>query len=346
MTAFSIACPAKLNLFLRIVAREPSGYHQIETLFQAVGLHDRVEAHPGGDGIALEVRPGHGGSGPGDRRGGGEDRGALGGGRLDAHVGDLGDPADNTVVRAARLFHDATGIDPGVRLVLAKAIPAGTGLGGASSDAAGTLRVLNALHGHPLRRHQIIRLGARIGSDVPFFCAGATTSLAWGRGDRLLGRPAPPPAHVVLAVPRARTSTANAYREASAKLKLPVPPRWLGDIGTGDWKGLARLQQNDFELVAFERVPELRALREALVTGGAVMARLTGSGSALFGVFADQERARRAADEAGAMEGVAAAFVVPTLNEMPAVRRIGRDGQSTRDSMSWEDDGCGGASNA
>ena len=304
MTGFSVACPAKVNLFLRILAREPSGYHQVETLFQAVGLYDRVEAHPGEHGIAFEARPGEAEPGLGDT------------------AGDLGDPAENTVVRAATLFYDMTGIEPGVNLVLTKAIPAGTGLGGASSNAAGTFAVLNALHGRPLRLHQIIRLGARIGSDVPFFCTGVATSLAWGRGDRLLGRPAPPAAHIVLVVPAARTSTGGAYRDVSAKLKLPVPPRWLGDIGTDDWEGLAALQHNDFELVAFERMPELGGLRETLLTGGAVMARLTGSGSAIFGVFADEGRAREAAGVAGAMESVEAAFVVPTLSEMPGVERI------------------------
>ena len=307
MTGFSITCPAKLNLFLRIVAREPSGYHQIETLFQAVGLYDRIDAYPAGHGIACEVRAAEVDPGLGDI------------------IGDLGDPADNAVVRAAQLFYDLAGIEPGVRLVLTKTIPAGTGLGGASSDAAGTFSVLNALHGRPLRLHQIMRLGARIGSDVPFFCTGAATSLAWGRGDRLRGRPAPPAAHIVLAIPGARMSTGDAYREVSSKLQLPVPPRWLGDIGTGDWEELSALQQNDFELVAFERMPELGALREALMTGGAVMARLTGSGSALFGVFVDEERARAVADEVGAVEGVAAALVVPTLSEMPAVRQVGQE---------------------
>ena len=307
MTDFSVACPAKVNLFLRIVAREDSGYHQIETLFQAVGLYDRVDAHPGGDGIAFEARPGESEPGLGDI------------------TAELGDPGDNTVVKAAQEFYDVTGIEPGVRLVLTKAIPSGTGLGGASSDAAGTLAVLNALHGHPLRRHQIIKLGGWIGSDVPFFCTDTSTALAWGRGDRLLGRPPPPAAHVVLVVTRARTETASAYLEVSAKLKLPLPPRWLGDIETGDWEGLSALQQNDFELVAFERTPALGTMRDALATAGAQVARLTGSGSALFGVFVDEDRARTAARMVGAMEGVAAALVVPTLTEMPTVQGISAD---------------------
>lgn len=307
MTAFSIACPAKLNLFLRIVAREPSGYHQIETLFQAVGLYDRIEAHPDGRGIAFEVRPGETDPGLGDV------------------TGELGDREENSVVRAAHAFFDATGIEPAVRLVLTKAIPAGTGLGGASSDAAGALAVLNALHGRPLRRHQIIREGGWIGADVPFFCTGMATALAWRRGDRFLDRPPPPAAHVVLAVPEGRSSTAAAYGEVSARLKLPVPPRWLGDIETDDWEELAALQHNDFELIAFERVPALRAVRDALSAAGAAMAGMTGSGTAIYGVFGSEDRAADAARTAGAMEGVAAALVAPTLSEMPTVRRIGAD---------------------
>lgn len=305
MTAFSIACPAKLNLFLRIVAREPSGYHQIETLFQTIGLYDRIDACPGGDGIDFRVRPGEADPGLGDL------------------TADLGDPDDNTVMRAARLFFDTTDIEPAVGLTLTKSVPAGTGLGGASSNAAGTLAVLNALYYHPLRHHQIIRLGGWIGSDVPFFCTGEATSLAWRRGDRLLRRSPPPVANIVLVVPHARASTTTAYSEVSARLNLPVPPRWLGDIETGDWDRLAALQHNDFELVAFEREPALLVIRDALAEEGALVARLTGSGSALFGVFIDEDRARAAARTVETMEGVAAAMVVPTLSEMPTVQPVG-----------------------
>ena len=307
MNAFSIECPAKLNLFLRIVAREDSGYHQIETLFQAVGLYDRIEAHPASDGIAFEARSGDAEPGFGDI------------------TTELGDPDVNSVVRAARAFYDAARLDPAVRLVLTKAIPAGTGLGGASSDAAGALAVLNALHGEPLRHHQLIRLGAWIGSDVPFFCTGLTTALGWGRGERLLEREPPPAAQVGLAVPPARMSTATAYREVSPKLKLPVPPRWLRDIETDDWEGLSALQENDFELVAFERIPELRGIRDTLEEAGAVMAGMTGSGTAIYGVFVDGERAADAEGMVGAMEGVADALVVPMVNEMPAARQIDPD---------------------
>ena len=304
MNGVSVLCPAKVNLFLRILAREDSRYHQIETLFQAVGLYDRVDAYRGGGGIVLEVRPGETEPGLGDV------------------TAELGDPEANTVVKAARAFFDATGIAPSARLVLTKGIPAGTGLGGASSDAAGTLAALNALHGEPLTRLQLLQLGGAIGADVPFFCAGAPTALAWGRGDRLLACPSPPAAPVVLVVPHMRTATATAYRGLSATLTLPAPPARMQGIHAGSWKALATLQGNDFERVAFARAPVLAELRDTLASSGAQVARMTGSGSALFGVFEDRERADKAAAKTGEMDGVAAALVVPTLTEMPIPQRI------------------------
>lgn len=299
MTSVTVACPAKVNLFLRILAGEDSGYHQIETLFQAVGLFDRVDARAGPPGISLSV-----------------DRAAPAPGAGDI-IGDLGDSDNNTVLTAARAFFAATGIEPAVSLTLTKRIPAGTGLGGGSSDAAGSLVALNALHGSPLGRHQLVETGGRIGADVPFFCARHPTALAWGRGDRLLPLPSPPAAHAVLAVPRDRVSTATAYREASAGLTLPARSALLHGLETSDWRRLSALQSNDFERVAFHRHPRLREVRDILEHEGAVIARLTGSGSAVFGIFAGEEAAHAAVRSVGETHGVVAAPVVPTLTAMP-----------------------------
>ena len=139
MTSVSVACPAKVNLFLRILAREDSGYHQIETLFQAVGLFDRVDVRPSVAGISISVDRSEPAPGAGDM------------------IGDLGDPDDNTVMKAARAFFAATGMEPAVSLALTKRIPAGTGLGGGSSDAAGTLVALNLLA--ELQRGDSVEMG-------------------------------------------------------------------------------------------------------------------------------------------------------------------------------------------
>ncbi len=298
-TAVSVACPAKVNLFLRILAREDSGYHQIETLFQAVGIHDRVDARVGPPGISLSVGAATPAPGVGDI------------------IGDLGDPDSNTVMIAARAFFADTGIEPAVSLALTKNIPAGTGLGGGSSDAAGTLIALNALHGSPLGRQALMEAGGRIGADVPFFCAGHPSAVAWGRGDRLLPRPSPPAAHAVLVIPRARVSTASAYREASAGLGLPTRPALLQGLETPDWRRLGAFQSNDFERVVFRRHPRLREIRDVLDDESALIARLTGSGSAVFGIFTGEEAAHSAARRVRQNDGIAAALIAPTLTAMP-----------------------------
>ncbi len=299
----TIQCPAKVNLFLRVLAREDTGYHQIETLFQAIGLYDRIEAHAGDPGIALHVVPGDTAAGLGDL------------------VSELRGRGDNTVLRAAHAFFAATRIAPAVSLVLAKSIPAGTGLGGASTDAAGTLVALNTLHGRPLEPDQLLEIGGTIGADVPFFCTGSPTALAWGRGDRLLTRPPPPAATLAIVVPGDRIATADAYREVARNLALPAAPRRLRGLADGAWEGIAALQANDFEPGAFARFPVLAEARALLEGEGALVARMTGSGSTIFGVFTDPGRARHAARRAETIRGVVASFTAPTLEAMPRAGR-------------------------
>lgn len=302
-----VACPAKVNLYLRILAREDTGYHQIETLLQAVGLHDRVTAHAAGSGIRLKVVRGPTAPELGDL------------------AAEAGEDENNTVTRAARAFYEATGIAPAVSLVLTKSIPAGTGLGGASTDAAGTLAALNALHGRPLEPGRLIEIGGTIGADVPFFCSGHATALAWGRGDRLLNCPPPPPATIVIAVPEVRIATADAYRDIASKLDLPAPPMRIPDLVEGGWPAISALQVNDFEAGAFARSPVLARTRATLESAGAMIARMTGSGSAIFGVFTDPGRARAGARRAADLSGIRSTFTAPTLAVMPrAVRESAR----------------------
>lgn len=306
MTEVTVKCPAKVNVFLRIIAREATGYHQIETFYQALDLHDRITLRRAAPGIQVETATAS---------------------RADPRLGDIaseiGPPAQNTVARAARAFFAATGIAPAVALSLSKAIPAGTGLGGGSSDAAATLLALNALHGRPLDQRQLLAIGGRIGSDVAFFCAGAASALAWGRGDRLLPFRPPPRVPVVVVIPRERVSTAAAYREVSSKLALPAPSARLSLSKSARWSSLAALareQRNDFEDTIFARLPFLRDAQAILANFGAALAGLTGSGSAVFGAFpaADASPAREAAQRIAGVEGVATAFLASTLTEMPA----------------------------
>jgi 4-diphosphocytidyl-2-C-methyl-D-erythritol kinase len=274
---------AKVNLSLRVLAREESGYHQLETVFQALELGDRVglELRPD-PGIVLEV------SG--------------------VDPGELGPDSENLVVRAARAFLDAVrtgggdegragdGTSPGVAVRLEKWIPHGAGLGGGSSDAAAVLRGLNELHGTPLGFDDLLRIGGGLGADVPFFLTGASRALAWNRGDRLLPLPAAPLREVVVAVPRDGMATPEAYRllaehrERSGAKAAPAAFRPAEGPGSGDG-------MNDFEAAILPHRPDIRDLRDALAGAGAELSLMAGSGSAVFGLFEDGSAADRAADE-------------------------------------------------
>lgn len=151
-----LRAPAKLNLHLAVLARETSGYHQIETVFCALELADRLEVRRAGAGIVLEV-----------------------------DGADLGPSEENLAHRAARTFYEAAAIAPEAEIRLEKHIPVGAGLGGGSSDAAAAMRALNMLHGTPLDEAALLQAAATLGSDVPFFLSGGPLALAWGRGERI-----------------------------------------------------------------------------------------------------------------------------------------------------------------
>jgi len=253
-----IAAHAKANLFLRVLAREDTGYHGIETLFVLLDLADELHAERRKDGIELVVS------------------GA-----------DTGPTEENLAYRAADLLLEATGRRFGVRLALEKRIPVQAGLGGGSSDAAATLHAVNALAGNAVPRHQIIQYAARLGSDVPFFAAGAPFALAWGRGERLLRLPSPPGAPALLVVPSFGMSTGDAYEHLAAARQLE-PRRGAVALdldAVATWGSIGRLGGNDFESVLFALRPELKTVFERLAETGPLLARLAGSGSALVAVY-------------------------------------------------------------
>ncbi|HEX2167254.1 MAG TPA: 4-(cytidine 5'-diphospho)-2-C-methyl-D-erythritol kinase [Longimicrobiales bacterium] len=265
---------AKLNLSLRVLAREATGYHQIETVFCALELADDIEISRTRSGVTLEVAT------PADEPG---------------NVPDLGPPDRNLAVRAAAAFADAAGLNHGVHIRLVKRIPAGAGLGGGSSDAATVLRALNRMQKKPLPRHTMLTLGASLGSDVPFFMTEAALALAWGRGERMMPLAPLDPAPIVLLVPPERVSTAEAY--AALDSQRAMTPAALQPPRT--WSDIALHATNDFEEIIFARHPRLGELRQLLEEAGAHIARMTGTGSVVFGVFDDAATARAAARRAG-----------------------------------------------
>jgi 4-diphosphocytidyl-2-C-methyl-D-erythritol kinase len=276
--------PAKVNLLLRVLARETTGYHQVETVYQSLALADgvRVELSPG-RGTRLEVE--------------GVARGAL------------GPEGANLAVVAVERFRAALGDAgkglPSVLVRLIKRIPHGAGLGGGSSDAAAVLRGLSSLMEEPLAPGELMAIGAGIGSDVPFFLSGASRSLARGRGERLLPLRALPERDVLLAVPPVPIATGWAYETLAARRtgergSAHGVPRYDPDAAT--WNGVGARAINDFEEVLFPLRPELGHLKDVLLRAGATLALLSGSGSALFGVFEDRGALDRASAQLEVMD--------------------------------------------
>ena len=255
-----IAAHAKLNLFLRILAREaPSGYHQIETAFALLELADELVVARRDSGVTLTV-----------------------------HGADTGPAEENLAVRAARLLLEARGDPFGVAIELTKRIPVRAGLGGGSSDAAATLHAVNALAGRAVPRPELLHVAARLGADVAFFASGAPAALAWGRGERLYRLTPPPAAHALVAVPDVGIATPDAYRWWDELYPDPAArgPVALDSESFASWGSVGRLGGNDFEIPVFGRHPSLRELYERLAATHPFWVRLCGSGSAVAAVYA------------------------------------------------------------
>jgi 4-diphosphocytidyl-2-C-methyl-D-erythritol kinase len=221
---------------------------------------------------------------------------------------DLGPTEHNLAVRAAALFDQAVARVGGLRIRLTKRIPAGAGLGGGSSDAAAVLRALHHMWPDAATADEVLGLGAQLGSDVPFLVSGAALALAWGRGDRLLPLPPLPSAHVVLVVPPERVTTADAY--AALRLDRSAQPG-VHEM-PGRWSDIAAVSHNDFEPLVFSRHPRLGAIRGQLEDAGACLARMTGTGSVLFGIFEDEAAAAQAAAEIAARNADVATLLTRT----------------------------------
>jgi 4-diphosphocytidyl-2-C-methyl-D-erythritol kinase len=262
--AVRVAAHAKINLFLRILARETSGFHQIETAFSLLELADELEVRRVDSGVTLNV------DGP-----------------------DLGPADENLAVRAARTVLDATGNRFGVEIALRKRIPVRAGLGGGSSDAAAALHAVNALAGNAVPRHELLHFASKLGSDVTFFASGAPLAVAWGRGERQFRLSAPPPLPALVAVPPITVATPDAYKWWDEQNPSPSSrgPVALDAESLSTWGSIGRLGGNDFETVVFGKHPELRALYERMAATGPVWVRLCGSGSAVAAVY-KKERER------------------------------------------------------
>ena len=259
---------AKLNISLDVTARRADGYHDMLMLMQTVSLCDELTITPERDGLV------HASTDlpyvPGDKR--------------------------NLAVRAALKFLELVDDEErGMKLTLRKSIPVGAGMAGGSADAAAVLRALNRAYGEPFSVAELCAAGETVGSDVAF-CVRGGTALASGRGEILTQLTPLPPCRFVIVKPDFSISTPELFRklDESKTSCHPDTEGLLDALEKGDLDGICRRMYNVFEDVPDRRMRTIRAAKGALLDCGALGAVMTGTGSAVFGVFRDAEKAEQA----------------------------------------------------
>ena len=259
----SFEARAKINLGLEILFKRTDGFHEIKSIMQSICLSDTLEFElKEGNSIELET---------------------LGDEKIKTE--------ENLVFRAAELFLRECGKNFALKMRLIKRIPQMAGLGGGSSDAACTLKALNELSGFPLSDEELFSLASKLGSDVPFFLSGGT-ALVSGRGEIIESLSALPKFFLLIAMPRFCSSTKEMYSrfnkeevsdiiEISALVKLLDKQRY---------KDFFSSLKNRFEdLLTAEDVAEVLRLKEMFLKTGALGASISGSGSAVFGVYPNED---------------------------------------------------------
>ncbi len=286
MDALVVPSPAKVNLYLEVVARRADGYHEVRTFLHLIDLADRVTLHRRAHGVEVTAT-----------------------GR-EVPLGQA-----NLAYRAAEVLRARAGRDLGVAIHLEKVIPLGSGLGGGSSNAAATLWGLNRLWGLGLPTPDLAALGADLGADVPFFL-GSPAAFARGRGEVLEALPPLPRQTLVVAYPGVVISTAWAYGRLSLPLTLPgAGSNVLRFARAGDAAAVWRAAFNRLEEATLPGCPAAAKLKARLLALGVRGALLSGSGSAVFGVTADLGAGARIAARVRA-EGIEA-WVCQTLDANP-----------------------------
>lgn len=278
--ATRIQAQAKINLYLRVLEREASGFHSIETVFHRIDFADEIT-------IRVE-----------DHR----DR------TLDVKGPDLGSVRRNLAYLAAIAYQERAGWPVGFSIELDKRVPAGAGLGGGSADAAAVLRSLDSMARNPLGERQLLHMAALLGADVPFMVSSEVMALAWGHGERMMSLPPLPQRDVLLVSPDFHISTTDAYAWLDEDRG---PAGATGEYETADllltsehvlssWHLLTGLSRNSLFKPVAARHPEILGLLEGLSKSGAFLSSMSGSGSTLFGIYEQPPDSAQTAELKGA----------------------------------------------
>ena len=265
----TLTAPAKVNLALDILDTRPDGYHDMKMVMQTISLCDTVSVEETAAGVELRT-----------------DGGFIPAGKKTLEQ------------RAAEAFFEAAGLPmPGLRVTLEKVTPAYAGLGGGSADVAALLRILRDNYAPEMSTEELERIGFTVGSDMPF-CVRGGTALAEGRGEVLTDLPPLPDCWFVLCKPDFGIPTPSLFALVDGG-ELTCRPD-IGGMGlaleSGDLAGVAARLGNVFEEVLPEEYHEVFTIKNRLMELGALNAAMSGSGPTVFGIFSEQETAKRAAE--------------------------------------------------
>jgi 4-diphosphocytidyl-2-C-methyl-D-erythritol kinase len=268
-----ILSPAKINLFLQVTGRRSDGYHELITLMTGIGLYDVMTFQFDTSGISVLC-----------------------------DSPDVPDNEGNLVYRAATLFYDrlakgssdqtGSGKIPGVSIFIDKHIPVAAGLGGGSSNAGRTLLYLNQYHERPFSTAELNAMGLAIGADVPFFLQ-EKPALATGIGERLQIYKGLQPMWTVVACPHISVSTADVYKKLNLGL-TKCGKKLKNFFSGGSTFDFKQYLCNDLESITTSKYPVISDIKKQLLQTGAQAALMTGSGPAVFGIYPDSRKARRA----------------------------------------------------
>lgn len=277
----SARAPAKLNLSLRVVGRRADGYHLLDSCIVPISLYDRLDLSfipgPQSEVRCAALQPG------------------------------LPADDDNLAGRAARLFMSKTGLTGSISIQIDKQIPVGAGLGGGSSDAAAVLRMLHRGVDSGVDVGELADWSVVLGADVPFFVHGLSARVR-GIGEKISASPPQLSGPIVVAFPGTPLSTAAVYRAYDDSLTRCADLS-SGSVFASDQRSLREILANDLEAAAIEIYPPLRLLKTRMIELGARGALMTGSGSAVFGVWENDRSAQAAATTLKTVDGIWAKLV-------------------------------------
>ena len=266
MQHISVKAFAKINIGLLITGKRPDGYHTLETVFAPINWYDGL-TFTAADEISMTCS------------------------NLD-----LPSDGSNLCLKAAKALREYAGIKTGISIDLTKSIPFGAGLGGGSSDAATTLRVLNTLWDIHVPSADLHDIALKLGADVPYFLEMPGVAFASGIGEQLQSLDCSLPFHIVTVFPKEHISTLWAYKNFYPRFERKVPDlrEMVKELCANRDLAVLPFFENDFEPVVFDHYPSVHKVKEVLFEEGALFASLSGSGSAVFGLFDTRQEAEKA----------------------------------------------------